>query len=221
MRQPLGKTPDGSPIGLYLAIGPQGEPELVHSVIPAGAEVLDLGCGVGRIAHPLIALGHPVTAVDESAEMLRHVRGAKKVRSKIEGLDLGRTFRCVLLMSNLVNGSSARLRHALLRSCRRHVAVDGVVVIERYDPKMKLTAGIQEGDYGGLHITVERSGTGPKAHAKVTYRHPDGRMWTHEGIGRPNILDDDAIRKALEKAGLRLVRIFGPKRRWVLARPSH
>lgn len=220
MKQRQGKTPDGSPIGLYLAIGPGGEPELIHSVVPAGAEVLDLGCGVGRISHALIALGHPVTAVDESAEMLRHVRGAKKVRSKIEALDLGRTVPCVLLMSNLVNASSARLRHALLRSCRRHVAADGVVVIERYDPKMRLTAGVQEGEYGGLQITVERSGTGPRAHAKVTYRHPDGRVWTHEGIGRPHILDDDAMRKALEKAGLRLVRIFGPKRRWVVARPA-
>lgn len=212
-------TPDGSPVGLYLALGTQGEPELIDSVIPAGAEVLDLGCGVGRVTHALIALGHPVTAVDESGEMLAHVRGATTVRSKIEDFDLGRTFDCVLLMSNLVNAMRARTRHALLRTCRRHVTPDGVVLIERYDPKMSLAPGTQTGEYGGLRITVERSTGGRKAYARVTYEHPDGRLWTHEGIGRPTILDDDAIRAALEHAGLRLQKVFGPKRRWCLARP--
>jgi SAM-dependent methyltransferase len=211
-------APDGSPVGLYLALGAQGEPELIHSVIPPGAEVLDLGCGVGRITHALLALGHPVVAVDGSDEMLRHVRGAKKVLSKIEELDLDRTFPCVLLMSNLVNASTAAVRRALLRSCRRHVAEDGVVIIERYDPKMSIRPGTQTGEYGGLRITVERSAGGRSAYARVTYEHPDGRLWTHEGYGKPNILDDDAIRDALRQAGLELGRIFGPKRRWCLAR---
>jgi SAM-dependent methyltransferase len=213
-------APDGSPVGLYLALGTTGEPELIHSVIPAGAEVLDLGCGVGRIAHALIALGHPVVAVDDSAEMLRHVRGAKKVLSKIEELDLKRTFPCVLLMSNLVNANTAAVRKALLRSCRRHVAENGVVVIERFDPEMSVRPGTSTGEYGGLKITVERSAGGARPYARITYAHPDGRLWTHEGYGRPNILGDQAIRDALRQADLKLVRIFGPKRRWCLARPA-
>ncbi|MBI2325368.1 MAG: class I SAM-dependent methyltransferase [Chloroflexi bacterium] len=212
-------APDGSPIGLYLALGTQGEPELIHSVASPGAEVLDLGCGVGRIAHALIALGHPVVAVDESVEMLAHVRGAVAVRSAIEELDLGRTFPCVLLMSNLVNASTTLRRRRLLRSCRRHVAPDGIVVIERYDPKMPLHAGTWTGEYGGLAVTVERSGHGSRAYARITYAHPDGRLWTHEGYGTPHLLDDDAIRTELHRAGLRLERIFGPKRRWCLGHP--
>jgi SAM-dependent methyltransferase len=204
---------------MYLALGTEGEPELIHAAIPPGAEVLDLGCGVGRITHALTALGHPVVAVDESPEMLAHVRGAETVLSRIEDLDLGRTFPCVLLMSNLVNTRVSR-RRAFLGTCRRHVAPDGVVLVERYDPKMKaVRPGTWTGEYGGLKITVERSGTGRTAHARVTYEHPDGRRWTHELTGTPSILDDDAIRTALERAGLRLVRIFGPKRRWCLARP--
>jgi SAM-dependent methyltransferase len=187
-------------------------------VIPPGAEVLDLGCGVGRIAHALIALGHPVVAVDESAEMLTHVRGAQTVRSKIEDLDLGRTFACVLLMSNLVNASKVLLRRRLLRACRRHVAPDGIVLVERYDPKMVVHPGTWTGEYGGLKITVERSGSGRSAYARLTYEHPDGRVWTHEGRGTPHIVDDDTMRAELERAGLRLERIFGPKRRWCLAR---
>lgn len=212
-------TADGSPVGLYLAIGTMGEPELIHTVIPPGAEVLDLGAGVGRIAHALVALGHPVTAVDDSREMLRHVRGARKVLSRIEDLDLGRTFDCVLLMSNLVNASTVTLRRRLLRTCRRHAAPGGVVLIERSDPGMSLAPGTHSGEYGGLRITVERSAPGGRAYARITYEHPDGRIWYQEGWGRPHILDDDAMRAALAEAGLRLARIFGPRRRWCLARP--
>lgn len=215
------KTPDDSPVGLYLAIGTEGEPELVHSVIPAGASVLDLGSGVGRIAHRLIELGHPVVAVDESAEMLAHVRGAETVRSKIEDLDLGRTFDCVLLMSNLVNTSDDDRCAGLLRTCRRHVAADGAVLIERYDPKLRIQEGVWDGAYGGVGITLERRGKGGRGPWKLTYTHPDGRTWTQEGTGAPRVLDDAQMRAALAAADLELVRIFGPKRRWVLARPSH
>lgn len=213
-------APDGSPVGLYLAIGTEGEPELINGLIPAGAEVLDLGCGVGRIAHTLVALGHPVTAVDESGEMLAHVRGVTSVRSKIEDLRLGRTFPCVLLMSNLINAPRSAVRSALLRSCRRHAAPAGIVVIERYDPTMTLEEGTSTGTYGGLAVTVERWGKGRNAYARVTYEHPDGRVWTHEGRGTPKILDDDTMRDELARAGLRLERILGPKRRWCLARPA-
>jgi SAM-dependent methyltransferase len=213
------KTPDDSPVGLYLAIGTEGEPELIHSVIPAGATVLDLGCGVGRIAHPLIRLGHPVVAVDESAEMLAYVRGAETVRSKIEDLDIDRTFDCVLLMSNLVNTKFPAQRAAFLSTCRRHVAPDGLVLIERYDPKLRIQEGISDGVYGGVGITLERRGEGGRGSWKLTYTHPDGRTWTQEGTGSPTVLDDDQMRAALSHVGLELVRVFGPKRRWVLARP--
>src|SRR5690242_19259324 len=96
-------TPDGSPVELYLRLPALGEPERVHELVPAGAPVLELGCGVGRITHELVRLGHPVTAVDKSAEMLAHVRGAETVQSRIEELRLERRFPCVLLMSHLVN----------------------------------------------------------------------------------------------------------------------
>jgi SAM-dependent methyltransferase len=215
------KAPDDSPVGLYLAIGTDGEPELIHSAIPAGATVLDLGSGVGRIAHPLIQLGHQVVAVDESAEMLAHVRGAETVRSKIEDLDLGRTFDCVLLMSNLVNTSDDERRAAVLRTCRRHVAEGGAVLIERYDPKLRVREGIADGIYGGVAITLERRGEGGTGPWKLTYKHPDGRTWTQEGKRAPHVLDDGQMRAALGIAGLRVSRIFGPKQRWVLARPSH
>jgi SAM-dependent methyltransferase len=64
-------------------------------VLPLGAAVLDLGSRTGRIGHRLIELGHPVTAVDDSPEMLGRVRGAQTVLSRIEELRIGRrSTRC-------------------------------------------------------------------------------------------------------------------------------
>ena len=59
-------TPDGCAVDFYARMTAMGEPEIVHDAIPAGASILELGCGAGRVTHPLVALGHPVTAVDES-----------------------------------------------------------------------------------------------------------------------------------------------------------
>ena len=115
-------APDGSPVELYARLAAGDEPAIGHGAIPAGAAVLDLGCGAGRVTHALLDLGHPVVAVDNSPEMLEHVRGAEKVLADIRALDLDRRFPCVLLASNLVNCVDAATRDAMLACCRRHVA---------------------------------------------------------------------------------------------------
>jgi len=56
-------TEDGSPVEVYRRLPAMGEPELAHALFPGG-RVLDLGAGTGRIADPLVALGHDVLAVD-------------------------------------------------------------------------------------------------------------------------------------------------------------
>ena len=211
------RTRDGSPVEFYELLPAMGEPELIHSVIPAGASVLELGCGAGRITRALVALGHPVTAVDDSPEMLAAVGAGETLLADIRKMRLGRTFRCVLLMSNLVNAGDED-RRAFLRCCREHVAADGVVVIERLDPEPKW--GSSEGEYGPFHIEVELQPDGDSLRGIVVYSLPDGRRWTHRFGPGGRILDDDAIRTALELAGLKLARIFGPKRRWVLAEPA-
>ncbi len=112
---------DGSPVGLYATLAALGEPELIHGAVPAGSRILELGCGAGRITHELIELGHSVTAVDNSAEMLAYVRGAETVLADIETLDLGRTFPVVVLASNFLNASEQGELDAVLAACARHV----------------------------------------------------------------------------------------------------
>src|SRR3984957_12072689 len=95
----------GQPIGSGPGVcQPEGwEAGIVHEAAGAGASILELGSGAGRVTHPLVALGHPVVAVDESPEMLAHVRGAETGCARIEDLDLGRRVGAVLLASHLIN----------------------------------------------------------------------------------------------------------------------
>ncbi|MFF7329664.1 methyltransferase domain-containing protein [Streptomyces sp. NPDC008150] len=48
----------------------RAQADMLATVIPAGAKVLDFGCGDGRVAIPMAALGYEVTAADSSQRML-------------------------------------------------------------------------------------------------------------------------------------------------------
>lgn len=112
-------APDGSPVEVYLRLPERGEGELVAAAHAPPATLLELGCGVGRVTRQLVRLGYDVVAVDESPEMLAHVRDAEKVRARIEELDLGRRFDAVLLLSNLLTVETEQ-RRAFLDACARH-----------------------------------------------------------------------------------------------------
>src|SRR5207244_10993605 len=87
----------GAPVDLYRLLEAAGEPELIDREIPENAEILELGCGSGRITHPLIALGRRIVAVDFNQEMLELLEGAETVLWSIEETVLARTpCRCVL-----------------------------------------------------------------------------------------------------------------------------
>jgi SAM-dependent methyltransferase len=125
-------APDGSPIALYATLPATGEPELVHSAVPAGSEILELGAGAGRITRGLVALGHPVVAVDQSQAMLDRIDAAETVLADLEKLSLGRRFPVVLLASNFVNDPDRSRVRAYLDSCARHVLPNGQVLVEGY-----------------------------------------------------------------------------------------
>jgi SAM-dependent methyltransferase len=108
-------TPDGCAVDFYALLPPGREPEIIHRAAGrAGASILELGSGTGRITGALAKLGHPVVAVDESPEMLARNRSAETVCARIEDLALGRTFDVVLLASNLLNAPDTGIRQALL-----------------------------------------------------------------------------------------------------------
>jgi SAM-dependent methyltransferase len=210
-------TPDGCAVDLYAMMPDFGEPDIVHAAAGPGAPVLELGCGAGRVTHPLVALGHPVTAVDESPEMLAYVRGAGTVCARIQDLALGRRFAAVLLASHLLN-TDAGTRQALLGACRRHVADDGCVIIEQHPPQWFAAARAGESTRAGVVYRmrdVTRPGSGLLA-ATVEYVAGD-RCWTQTFTAVR--VDEDELHASLAAAGLGLDRYLTADRSWLRAVP--
>ncbi|TQM82882.1 methyltransferase family protein [Saccharothrix saharensis] len=210
-------APDGSPVEVYALLPPLGEAEVVHGVLPDGADVLDLGCGTGRVAHRLVELGHPVVGVDESAEMLAHLNGVEAVRGRIGDLWLGRRFGGVLLAAHLVNTPSDDERHALLASAARHLRDDGRLVVQWHPPSWFDTAADgQGGTIGPVHSSLrDVRRDGDLLSATVDYR-ADDRTWSHPFTARR--LSGDDLDAALDAAGLVRDTWLTPDRTWFSAR---
>jgi len=207
-------TPDGCAVELYARLPIKDEPEIITAAVPAGAHILELGGGVGRMTHPLLERGFAVTAVDESAEMLERVRGARTIHSTIEDLDLDETFDVVMLASFLVNTGDMAQRRALLRTCARHVAEDGCVLIQREGEDWHTNVPRERVDPSGFTariLSAEPVGDGVNSvHAE--YEFPDA-TWTQTFLARP--LTKAEFEAALGEAGLRVDRYLTEDGVWV------
>jgi SAM-dependent methyltransferase len=195
-----------------------GEPAIVHDAAGPGASILELGCGAGRITHPLTALGHRVVAVDESPEMLAHVRDAETVCSSIEDLALGRRFDAVLLASHLINADPAT-RAAFLAACRRHVADDGCVIVQRHTTEWFNSVADGENMHDGIIIRLRDVSRPAPNLLSATVEYVDGdQCWTQTFTELR--LDETEVAAALADAGLRLDRYLTDDHAWFSAIPA-
>jgi SAM-dependent methyltransferase len=215
-----GVAPDGSPVEVYLRLGAGDTPALIHGAVPPGATVLELGCGVGRITEPLAALGHRIVAVDNSPEMLDHVRSARTVLADVETLALGEVFDVVVLASHFVNSADPSVRRALFDVCVAHARPAGLVLIERYEPETMRAVTSSRSEVDGVaiwwHDVVHR---GDVFDAAVTYEL-DGHSWTQRFSAE--ILDDDRLAAEAAESGLMFDAWLDRARKWArfVARPG-
>lgn len=205
-------TRDGSPVELYTLLRHTGEADVIHTAVRPNGTILELGAGAGRVTHALISLGHTVTAVDFSNEMLANISGAETVCADIELLRLNRTFDGVVLGQTLMNTNDDAQRDAFLQTCRAHVSENGVVLAEvhRHTLLDRATPGLLFEDPDGIRLSwlnVER--LGDVVSGTLEYRLGE-RVWTHTFTTR--YLNQDAIEAALEQNGLRFGRWLGESR---------
>ncbi|MEW6225898.1 MAG: class I SAM-dependent methyltransferase [Chloroflexota bacterium] len=194
-------APDGSPVAFYRRLPATGEPELIHAAIPAGATILDLGCGPGRIAGPLAVLGHPVTGVDDGAGMIDALpAGVEGIVGDARTIRLGRRFDAVLLASHLVNSPDGD-GEAFAATAAAHLAPRGAVIGETYPPGWDPAGSIGRVSHLGDAEIVLLSAVldGDRLAAVVRYG-VDGAEWPQAFAAR--VLDEAGLRALLADAGL-------------------
>ncbi|WP_075737640.1 class I SAM-dependent methyltransferase [Streptomyces acidiscabies] len=221
-RGPGAITSDGCPVALWATLPAGDIPSIIEPALPPGASVLDLGAGAGRLTHPLVVAGHHVTAVDESTEMLSRIRQAETICSTIEELHLDRKFDVVLLASHLVNVPDTAARDGILAACRRHVAEDGIVLIQRFTRKWMQEAAGSKCLGAGIEseTTVEPKNDAEQDLVSVVAKYSIGdQRWEQAYV--TCLLDDDALNADLHRARLQLDRWLSEDGRWVVAKPSH
>src|SRR5207244_4655710 len=120
-----------------------------------------------------------------------------------------------LLASNLVNAEDDQQRRSFLAACRRHVADDGVVVIEGLPLGWRPKA--EDGLLGDMVSRVaDVVVDGDLVHGVAEYERA-GERWRHPFTMR--VFDEDGLRAALAEAGLELERFLDDRRSWLVARP--
>jgi SAM-dependent methyltransferase len=211
-------TNDGCAVDFYALLPPFGEPELVHAAVPAGASILELGCGTGRILRPLAGLGHQVTGADDSPEMLAHISDLPSVCSSIESLRLDQTFDVVLLASHMLN-ADPETRHAFLATVRHHLAPEGIAVFQQSAPRWFETAERgQGGDSDGIRRVIRSARfEPPRMFAEIEYQVGD-RVWTQAWTSYQ--ISDEELVGDLAAAGLAFGEWLTDDHSWLTARPS-
>ena len=213
-------TSDGCAVEFYALLPAFGEPEIVHAAVPPGASILELGCGTGRILRPLAALGHPVTGVDDSPDMLARLPDLPTACSPIQSLRLDRRFDAVLLASTMINTDPAA-RREFLATVRRHLRDDGVAVFQQNPPHWFETFKDSEpvrDDPGGIRRVVrEARWEPPRLHLTVEYQ-ASGTIWTHAWTSYQ--ISEQQLASGLAEAGLRFSDWLTDDHAWFTARPA-
>lgn len=199
-------TRDGCAVEFYLRCPYRGELEKLAGWLPPRCSVLELGCGTGRITRALLSRACVVTAVDNSPEMLVHVPDeASKICSDIELLDLRRKFDVVLYASNLINTPDESARAEQLAACRRHLAADGSLLFERFDPEWLVS--VEPGPVGmiadDVSVSVDRvKREGSVVEISLRYS-ANSEEWRQHFPAQ--VLRDSDVERFLKGAGFRSV----------------
>ena len=136
-----------------LSTGVQGDVEYFSALAKKHKRVLELAAGTGRVTVPMARAGASVTGIELRETMLDacHARlenESPTVRKRVDlyqgdmrSFDLGKTFPLIVIpfraFQHLIGVADQR---ACLECCRDHLARQGRLVINLFDPNLRILA---------------------------------------------------------------------------------
>ena len=108
-----------------------GEARLIDAVVPRRADILDAGCGTGRLGAELARRGHRVTAVDLDPVLVDRARTHTDLvvhQEDLSTLDLGAEFDAVAMAGNVMVFVEPGTERRVVQNVARHLRPDGVFV---------------------------------------------------------------------------------------------
>jgi SAM-dependent methyltransferase len=201
--------------------------------------LLELGCGTGRVALPLVRAGYRVTGVDISNEMLARARRQRRALAAEEAVRLRfslqdmtrfsfpRRFSAALVaFSTLALVTDPAERASCLERVHRHLEAGGLLLIDLPHPTAvgsgdgaRFTSRFQVPPWG--HVVdkvVEERAAADGVHRLIRYRYTVSRYVDGAVVDRFEAsfglacLDRREIELALYAAGFDVEKVFGDYR---------
>jgi SAM-dependent methyltransferase len=181
---------------------------------PDARSVLDVACGTGEHARLLAAAhGFQVDGVDLNAEFLRLARlkhpAGRFYHADMRAFDLADRYDAVICMFSSIGyvKTLPELERAL-RNFRKHIAPNGIVIVEPWFPPEVMTSGqhsVRSAEAGG--VKVERTATteieGRMCHLRFDYRIEEGGQVRHTTeLHELGLFTKDETLQAFSAAGL-------------------
>lgn len=195
-----------------------------------GGPILELACGTGRIAVPLVSDGHSVVGLDRSAAMLSRGReraqragvDVRFVEGDMRDFSLDQTFALILIPFSSFLHLAPGDRFACLARVREHLTERGRFALDVFQPDPERIAGrdggvIEEASFQdpgtGERITRFSSGVATVDSTTFTWRFDavgaDHLVRRYERVVTLHFLYRRELELMLEAAGFELEELHG------------
>nr|WP_138753018.1 class I SAM-dependent methyltransferase [Paenibacillus sinopodophylli] len=189
--------------------------------LPEGAQVLDIGCGMGRHALALASFGYAVTGIDLSPILLEEARmhdRAGVVRWEQGDMrelpfEAGCYDATVNLFTSFGYFSIEEDNLNVLRQIERVLRKDGSFLIDFLNPsyveKTFIPRSDREDEEAGIHIQEVRSITNGWVQKEITVTDLHSKDNPRQYLERVRLLSLDWFKHNLAGAGLSLEQLYG------------
>ncbi|WP_019484230.1 methyltransferase domain-containing protein [Arthrobacter sp. TB 23] len=110
-----------------------GEARLLDAMAGRRSQILDAGCGTGRVGGELARLGHHVMGVDADAELIAAAQNdhptSRWQTGDLSALELARTFELIVCTGNVLPFLAPGTAPEVLRRLHAHLMPDGRLVV--------------------------------------------------------------------------------------------